>query len=128
MSFLLDTCTFIWLVTDPTRLSVGAAARIPDRSNQVWLSPVSVWEIIVKRRKRKLKLKGDIRRIVRDQVQKNAIRILPVRLGHVYRNRTLPLIHHDPFDRILICQALAEGLTILTPDHHIRQYPVPTEW
>jgi len=92
------------------------------------LSPVNVWEIIVKRRKRKLVLKGDIRRIVRDQVRKNALRVLPVRLKHVYRNRTLPLIHHDPFDRILICQALAAGLTILTPDHSIRQYPVPTEW
>lgn len=128
MKILLDTCTFIWLASDPRQLSPRAASLIKNQANQVWISPVNVWEIITKRRSGKMVLKGKISRIIREQVRKNALRVLPVRLKHVLVNRTLPLIHKDPFDRILVCQAIAAGMTIVTPDHNIRQYPVPTEW
>lgn len=128
MKLLFDTSTFLWLATDPSQLSARAAALLGDPANVLWLSTVSVWEIVVKNRIGKLPLSSDVEQIVSEQVRNNKIQLLPLELRHVLEGRTLPLHHHDPFDRLLVCQALAEGLTIVTPDRHIQKYAIPTEW
>jgi PIN domain nuclease of toxin-antitoxin system len=71
---------------------------------------------------------ADIETIVNEQIQLNGIRILPVELNHVLQGRGLPLHHHDPFDRLLICQAIADQLTVVTDDAKFAQYPVTVEW
>jgi PIN domain nuclease of toxin-antitoxin system len=128
MNLLFDTCTFIWYQDEPSRLSPQATMLLQDVRNTLWLSVVNVWEIIVKTRIGKLSLTRDIAEIVEEQVEKNDIRLLPLTVKQTLQGITLPLLHHDPFDRLLMCQALEEGLTIVTPDHLIRQYTVPTEW
>jgi PIN domain nuclease of toxin-antitoxin system len=128
LKLLLDTCAFLWLETDTTRVSSLALGLVSNPANELWLSVASVWEVIVKQRIGKLRLLADVADMVQDQIDDNDARLLDLEVHHVLVGRTLPLTHHDPFDRILICQALAEGLTVLTPDHNIRQYPVPTEW
>jgi PIN domain nuclease of toxin-antitoxin system len=128
MNLLLDTCTCLWLATDPGQLSARATSLLINPANVLWLSTVSVWEIILKNRIGKLPLTSDVEQMVNAQVQTNGVRVLPLEQSHVLEGRTLPLHHHDPFDRLLVCQALAEGLTIVTPDQHIQQYAVPTDW
>lgn len=128
MNLLLDTCTFLWLATDPTQLSARAVTLLQDRSNILWLSSVSVWEVVQKNRIGKLPLTTDVEQIVDEEVQSNGILLLSLEFRHVLQGRTVPLLHNDPFDRLLICQALEDQLIIVTPDRHIRQYSVPTEW
>jgi PIN domain nuclease of toxin-antitoxin system len=128
MNLLFDTCTFIWFYSDPQKLSARATILLRDPTNILWLSTVTVWEIIVKNRIGKLPMTADIEVIVNDQVQKNGIRILPVGFRHVLEGRTLPLHHNDPFDRLLICQALADQLVVVTSDAKFRPYLVTVEW
>lgn len=135
MNLLLDTCTFIWLVADPTQLSARAAALIRNPANPVSLSTASVWEIVVKVETPKGRnslppaiVNADLGLLVADQVRMNNVIVLGVGLDHVRAGRGLPPLHKDPFDRLLVSQAIADGLTILTPDPLIQQYPVPTEW
>ena len=128
MNLLLDTCTFIWYQDEPSRPSTRATTMLQDARNTLCLSVVSIWEIITKVRIGKLSITGDIGDYVENQVVKNNLRLLSHSRDQVLQGRALPLLHHDPFDRLLICQAIEDGLTIVTPDHQIRQYAVATEW
>lgn len=129
MRGLLDTCTFVWFASDARRLSAHATDRLTDPAVKLFLSVASVWELLVKQRTgRPDAPRGDILAVVEYHVQNRFIELLPLTFAHVARVRDLPAVHQDPWDRMLICQALAEGLTLLTPDEHIRQYPVPWEW
>lgn len=128
MKLLLDTCCLIWLHSDPSQLSARAAALLNDPANERLLSVVSLWEVTIKVGTGKLVLGADLEQIVATQVAQNGLEVLPLIAGHTYAGRSLPWVHKDPFDRLLICQATVEGATILTPDHLIRQYTIPTEW
>ena len=131
MNLLLDTCSLIWLYSDPTKLSPRAVQILQDRANVVWLSTVSVWEIVVKNQIGKLPLTDDIEQIVEEQIRVNFVQLLPVELRHVLAGRLLPppaTSHGDPFDRLLISQATADQLTIVTPDHMFRKYNIAIEW
>lgn len=99
-----------------------------DPANQAFLSAVSAWEIAVKHGLGKLLLKQPPEIFVPHERVAHKITDLVLREDEVLRVMQLPTLHKDPFDRMLICQALANGLTILTPDPLIRQYPVPTIW
>lgn len=100
--------------------------RNPD--NEVFLSVVSAWEITVKHSANKLPLPQKPDLFVRKQREGHLLASLPLLEPHVLTLIKLPSIHHDPFDRMLVCQAVAEGLIILTPDEAISQYPVRTTW
>ncbi|MBX9625587.1 MAG: type II toxin-antitoxin system VapC family toxin [Gemmataceae bacterium] len=135
MNLLLDTCTFIRLATDSSQVPARIAGLIRDPANTRFLSTASVWEIVVKLQTPKgatslppAIVTGDLARLVADQVRVNKLVVIGVGLDHVLSGRGLPMLHRDPFDRLLVSQALADGLTILTPDPLIQQYPVPTEW
>lgn len=131
MNLLFDTCSFIWFVSDTTQLSPRAAQLLLDPASVLWLSTVSVWEIVVKNQIGKLPVTGDIEQIVKEQVLNNGVRLLPVELRHVLTGRTLPTqraSHADPFDRLLICQAIADQCTLVTPDPAFRKYSITVEW
>lgn len=128
MNLLLDTCTFVWLIADSPDLSSSARQFFSDPDNEVYLSAVSAWEIVIKHHLGRLPLPEPPQRFIPRQRVLHEIRPLPLEEAAVLHLARLPDYHKDPFDRMLICQAIAHGLTILTPDPAITQYPVRTEW
>jgi len=126
--YLLDTCTFLWMVAGANALSERAARIIRDPDNEVVLSAVSAWEIAVKHRAGKLPLPDRPDVFVRTQREAHLLGSLALAEAHVLTLPKLPEFHRDPFDRMLVCQAIAEGMVILTPDAAIGQYPVRTLW
>jgi PIN domain nuclease of toxin-antitoxin system len=125
---LLDTCTFLWLAEGDPALSTNAREAIVDPSNEVYLSPISVWEIVVKQALGRLVLKLSADRYIPEQRQLHHVDTLPVTEYATLQLSRLPLHHRDPFDRLLMAQAVAEACTIATPDPLIRRYPVSTIW
>ena len=128
MKILLDTCTFLWLVEDSPSLSDRARALHRSPDNEVYLSAVSAWEIAVKFGLGKLPLPEDPSILVPKHRRALHVQPLPFDEESALRVHRLPALHRDPFDRMLVCQALAEGLAILTPDPHIAAYPVQALW
>jgi len=125
---LLDTCTFLWLVGGSTELSPKARAAFASPANEVYLSAASAWEIAVKHRLGRLPLPTDPSEFVPDQRAAHGIDPLPIDEEASLHLTRLPDLHRDPFDRILVAQALVGGLLLLTPDAAIRKYPVRTLW
>jgi PIN domain nuclease of toxin-antitoxin system len=128
MKLLLDTCAFLWIIRDKPEASRMARALFSDANNEVFLSSVSAWEIAVKHRLGKLPLGNVPVHYVPGERDKHGIASLHLAEADTLVLDKLPLLHHDPFDRMLICQAIANQMTILTPDPLIAQYPVLTRW
>ena len=128
MTFLLDTCTFLWVCRGGGGLSQEAAAVIADPTKQLYLSAISAWEIILKVSMRRLTLPMPPDQFLREESRRHQIDPLPFRMEDAFPLADLPPIHKDPFDRLLVCQAIVESLTILTPDPLIARYPVRTLW
>lgn len=128
MKLLLDTCTFLWLIGDSPELSVPARHLFSDPNNEIFLSAASSWEIIVKNKLGKLPLPQPPQEFIPLWRSRHGIEPLPLDEAAVLQLARLPDYHRDPFDRILICQAIANSLVILTPDPLISQYPVRVEW
>jgi PIN domain nuclease of toxin-antitoxin system len=124
---LLDTCTFIWLASEPDRLSKAARAAL-DRAKDIVLSDVSVWEICLKWQAGKIALPAPPRSWVGEQVREWRLERLAVELEHLYRSVEIPALHRDPFDRLLVAQTIVHDAKIVTPDPAIHQYPVATVW
>lgn len=128
MRILLDTCTFLWLITDDMALSASARNTFVDPDNDMYLSAVSVWEIAVKHSLGKLLLPTAPERFIPIQRERHGITSLPLEEQAILYLSKLPLLHRDPFDRVLVCQAIQHELTLLTPDPLITQYAVRTAW
>ena len=124
MKILLDTCEFLWLVSGDTRLSPPVANAVRNPQNQVFLSVVSFWEISVKHGLGKLPLPSSPGLFVPEQRKKHLITPLGLDESAIACLGKLPALHRDPFDRMLVCQALAHNLTLASSDPLIRQYPV----
>jgi len=125
---LLDTCVLLWLASRPGRLSRPARAALDDPGRDLFFSDASVWEICLKWLARKIVLPVPPRRCVEEQTVRWGIAELPIERSHLYRATELPQLHRDPFDRLLVAQALEAGLTVVTPDPAVRAYPVATLW
>lgn len=128
MNILLDTCTFLWIVSGSAELSDTARSLFVDPDNEVYLSVASAWEIIVKHKLGKLPLPEPPHEFIKKWRTRHNIAPLPLDEPAVLQLSRLPDYHRDPFDRILVCQAIAGGLVILTPDSRITKYPVRAEW
>jgi PIN domain nuclease of toxin-antitoxin system len=122
---LLDTVTLVWALGSPERLSPHARRLVEGGENVV--SVGSYWEIVIKTRKGLLSI-ADLSSWWRRATELTAARVLPIRASHVTALAALPMLHKDPFDRILIAQAIAEGLALVTNDEPIRAYAVQTIW
>lgn len=128
MKILLDTCAFLWLIRDRAEASTTARALFRNPANEIYLSVVSAWEIAVKHRMGKLPL-GDVpMRYIPTERENHGVESLPLVEADTLMLDKLPLLHGDPFDRMLICQAIANQMILLTPDSLISQYPVLTRW
>jgi PIN domain nuclease of toxin-antitoxin system len=128
MKLLLDTCTFLWLVEDSPNLSNAARAAHLSTENEVFLSSVSAWEIGVKHGLGKLALPEAPAVLVPKHRALLQLTPLPFDEEAALLVSKLPHHHRDPFDRMLVCQALAHGMAILSPDPWLAAYPVPTIW
>ena len=124
MRILLDTCEFLWLVSGDSRLPATVASAVRDQGNQVFLNAVSFWEISIKHGLGKLPLPEPPAQFIPLQREIHAIAPLALDEAAVARLSELPALHRDPFDRMLICQAQARGLTLASSDPLIRQYQV----
>ena len=128
MRLLLDACTFLWIVFDKPELSRQARGAYLDTNNEVFLSAISAWEIAVKYRLGKLVLTEPPKLFVPRFRDAHGISALPLDEEAVLQDTALPGLHRDPFDRMLVCQAIVHGLILLTPDPLISQYPVRVMW
>jgi len=128
VKILLDTHAFIWWAENNPILSTRARQAIADRTNEVYVSAVVAWEIAIKATLGKIVIFGSVADLVNEQVLLNDFKELPVLLAHTFRLQLLPLLHKDPFDRLLIAQADAEGLAIVTRDPQFPQYGVNLLW
>ena len=128
MRALLDTHAFLWWITDDPRLSTRVREVIADGRNILYFSAASGWEIAIKAGLGRLRIPENLERFLTEELAQNAIQVLPVYLSHALRVYTLPLHHRDPFDRLLISQALLGKLPVLTADPQIAIYPVDVIW
>lgn len=128
MNLLLDTCTFLWIVLDPRKLSSKAASLFQDPNNNCYLSAVSAWEIAVQYALGRVHLSQPPHQFVPAQRQAHQIQPLALEEAAASRVHQLPHHHKDPFDRMLICQAMDLGLALLSPDQFFSQYAVPVIW
>ena len=124
MKLLLDTHLLLWAAGEPRRLSRQARALIDDPDNELLFSAASLWEVAIKRGLGRKDFTVDAR-LLRRGLLDNEYRELPIISDHVVATESLPLIHRDPFDRILVAQATVEGITLLTIDSLVSQYPGP---
>ena len=124
MKLLLDTHLLIWSAWTPRRISSAARSLISSTDNELIFSAASLWEIAIKQALEKDDFEVDAR-ILRRGLLDNGYGELPVNGDHAVAIRALPLIHKDPFDRILIAQATIEGITLLTADPIVARYPGP---
>ncbi len=124
MKLLLDTHLVLWAAGDPQRLSKQARILIDNPDNELLFSAASLWEVAIKRGLGREDFKVDAR-LLRRGLLDNGYSELPIISDHVVATESLPLIHKDPFDRILVAQATVEGVLLLTIDSLVSQYPGP---
>jgi PIN domain nuclease of toxin-antitoxin system len=128
VNLLLDTCAVLWLMLEPKRIAPRLLETLADRQNTIYCSSGSTWEIIIKWQTGKLTLPNRPSQFFADLRSGPGITPLPFDDDSALQLLKLPRLHSDPFDRMLICQAIEHGLTIVTPDALIQQYPIKTLW
>ena len=127
MKLLLDTHTFLWFIDDSPQLSQRGKALL-EADNALLLSIASLWEIAIKLRLGKLTVGMPIEVLMTEQLTRNDIDVLPITVAHLIVVSTLPLHHRDPFDRLLIAQAMVEQMPIVSADPACDAYPVQRLW
>jgi PIN domain nuclease of toxin-antitoxin system len=128
MKILLDTQAFIWLSSDDNQLSKKARKIFLDEKNNFFLSLASIWEMSIKSSLGKLKLRPSLERFILNELQENDVEQLAITFKHVIKIQSLPFHHWDPFDRLLIAQALVEEIPILSIDTAFDSYGVKRIW
>ena len=128
MRVLVDTHTFLWALLKNHRLSATAKQILTSKEHELYFSLVSLWEIAVKMKIGKLNTVGSSVTYIRDEMAEYGMELLPIRYEHILQLERLPLHHSEPFDRLLIAQAVAESLPILTHDEKFPLYPVKLIW
>ena len=128
MTLLLDTHALLWFLTNDSSLSARGHGAIEDPANVTHVSAVSLWEVAIKFALGKLKLPAPYADIFPRQLELNGFALLPITPGHCAALLTLPFHHRDPFDRLLLAQAKAEGMTLVTDDGQFGPYGLPLLW
>ncbi len=128
MNVLLDTHALLWLFNDDTRLSDGARKAYLDRENTLYFSAAGLWEIGIKISIGKLRLSENWYPLIMREMRRNAVNWLPITADHCHLLSHLPFHHRDPFDRMLIAQAIGEQLAIMSRDQHFGLYDVEVVW
>ncbi len=128
MKVLLDTHALLWFLAGSSRLGTAALAVINDPANTLFVSPASLWEISIKDSLGKLALPLPFEQLFPSRLDASGILILPILMPHLHAHRSLPFHHHDPFDRLIISQALTDDLTLISCDSEFSAYGVKLLW
>ena len=128
MKYLLDTVAWLWSVSTPEKLNASCRQVLDNPHEEIYLSAATTWEVSIKARLGKLHLPAAPARCIPTFMAKQGLRPLPITLIHSVKIYDLPLYHHDPFDRLLISQAICDDLTVLTADRNFEKYPVKLLW
>lgn len=128
MRYLLDTVIFLWSLDAQRNLNDRALAILQNRQEEVFLSPVVTWEMVIKVARGKLKLARPPDDIVQRAFTEFRARALPITHSHSLAVAQLPPLHSDPFDRMLVAQARSEKMVLMTADPILEKYPVETLW
>ena len=128
MRLLLDTHSFLWFIAGSTKLSARARSLIEDTSNESLLSVASLWEMAIKVSLNKLSLARPFETLIPDQLTINAVDLMGITINHATAIATLPFHHRDPFDRLLVAQALVEGMPFVSADTAFDAYSVTRLW
>jgi PIN domain nuclease of toxin-antitoxin system len=127
MNYILDTHTLIWFLNGDNRISEKSREIIENQDNIKFVSIATVWEIAIKTSLDKFRFDKGFKKFL-DLIEDNGFEIIPISFDHVLTVSTLQFIHRDPFDRLIVSQALTDKLTILTKDEYIEKYEVNTIW
>jgi PIN domain nuclease of toxin-antitoxin system len=127
MKYIFDTHTLLWSIFDSSKLSSAAEKIMLDKTLRKCISISSLWEIAIKNRIGKLPLPGGLASIYAE-LEKNGFGVVGVYRSHIEAYNTLPLIHRDPFDGIIVATAIAENMVIVTADENIQKYDVSWVW
>jgi PIN domain nuclease of toxin-antitoxin system len=125
---LVDTHTFLWALMHDRRLSARSKQILTSDEHELYFSLVSLWEFAIKIKTGKLNALGSSVAYLRSEMDNYSMQLLPIRYDHILALETLPAHHSDPFDRLLIAQAVAESLPILTNDEKFALYPAKILW
>ncbi len=128
MKLLLDTHALLWFIGNNPQLSKASRQSIEDPANDKFVSAVSLWEIAIKISLEKLKLPRPFGEVFPHQLEVNGFELLPISCGQLIQLASLPFHHRDPFDRLLIAQAMADGMIIVTRDPEFSKYPANVLW
>ncbi|ESS73163.1 toxin-antitoxin system, toxin component, PIN family [Methyloglobulus morosus KoM1] len=128
MKVLLDTCAFLWLVTDDPKLSELSKEIFLDSGNELLLSAATGFEITIKYSLGKLHLAEPPKEFISNRIQANTLTELPISMSHTYTLHNLPLHHKDPFDRLLVAQAMVNRIPLLSPDEQLSAYDITRLW
>lgn len=128
MIVLLDTCTLIWLCSEPDKLSVKAIKIIDNPDTALLVSHVSAWEMSLKSKTGKMIFPKPLRRWLAEQKDVWHFEWLPISLEHILSTNELPDHHKDPFDRLIVSQAMKKNIPVVTPDDFIKKYAVEIIW
>ena len=128
MNLLLDTHALLWFLLDDPRLSPRALQFIEPAENQTWVSVASLWEIAIKVSIQKIDLARSFDALIPSQLEANSIGILPIKVEHLVTLTTLPMVHRDPFDRLLVAQAISERFDLISGDSVLDAYPITRQW
>ncbi len=127
MNILLDTHALLWFYSGDTQLSSTSQNLIKDTSNNCYVSIASIWEITIKYNIGKLELENSLTDLF-EFIKRNQISVIPIEFDHLLKLSSLPLIHRDPFDRIIIAQGISEKLTVISKDRFFSDYDLPIIW
>ena len=128
MKVLLDTHALLWLIADDGRLSENARQIFLNRGNSLFFSAASLWEICIKKSLGKISLKNGWIHTIQEEMGINTIQWLPIEMTHCAEVAELPFHHRDPFDRMLIAQAIVEDMQLLSRDRHLSDYAIERVW
>ena len=128
MKVLFDTHAFFWIISNDPRLSSSARDVFVRSENEIVLSVASIWEILLKAATGKFPFPRPAGSFLRAELKKTSVAVLPITLQHVLRLEQLPLHHRDPFDRIILAQAMEEQIPVVSADSKFQLYPVNVLW
>ena len=128
MQYLLDTHVFLWMAADPDKLSPKAREIVKEKNNQLYLSAASGWEIALLDKLNRIKLPDQSRRFIPEAMQRLSVWPIPIGFSTAISAAILPMIHRDPFDRIIIAEAEKEKMAVITKDKKFAEYGIQSLW
>jgi PIN domain nuclease of toxin-antitoxin system len=128
VNVLIDTHALLWIAGDENKVSARARSVFLNPRNGLYFSAANLWEMAIKISIKKLNLGSTLDDFIEDHIVGNGILLLPIKPSHVVRIATMPFIHRDPFDRLMVAQALAENMRILSSDRQLDGYSIQRIW